>query len=107
MSAARNLGTKKKSRKAKQKKRDVGAVIKKLDVTSLHEDDITDVMLHCATALNARRAVSRRSSAASAANCCYTKSGASSTVSLWSNGFKVGETSEDDAKARGIPPCGG
>jgi hypothetical protein len=107
MNAARNPGTKKKAKKAKQKKRDVGAVIKKLDVTSLHEDDITDVMLHCASALKLRRAMVKTSSRTAAADCCYTKSGASSTVSLWSNGFKVGETSEDDAKARGIPPCGG
>jgi hypothetical protein len=107
MNAARNPGTKNKAKKFKPKKRDVSAVIKKLDVTSLHEDDITDVMLHCASALKLKRATAKRSSAAFAADCCYTKSGASSTVSLWSNGFKVGETSEDDAEARGIPPCGG
>jgi hypothetical protein len=106
MSAARNRGTKKKAATSKQKKRNVGAVIKKLDVTSLHEDDITDVMLHCATALKVRRALGQKSLANDAADCCYTKSGSSSTVSLWSNGFKVGETSEDDAKSRGIPPCG-
>jgi hypothetical protein len=45
--------------------------------------------------------------AASGDDRCYTKSGDSSTVSIWSGGFKVGETSEDDAKASGIPPCGG
>jgi len=89
-------------------KRDVGSVIKKLDVASLHKDDITDVMLHCASALNLRKAIaSPKASAAASASYCYTKSGARSTVSIWSNGFKVGETTEANAKASGIPPCGG
>lgn len=42
----------------------------------------------------------------SATDYCYTKSGSSSIVSLWQNGFKVGETTQADADARGIPPCG-
>ena len=49
-----------KAKKFKPKKRDVSAVIKKLDVTSLHEDDITDVMLHCASALKLKRAMAKQ-----------------------------------------------
>jgi hypothetical protein len=89
--------------------RDVGMLIEKLDVASLHDDDITAILLHCASALSARKAIGRRGAVMteSVGNTCYTKSGENSTVSLWSGGFKVGETSEADAKASGIPPCGG
>jgi hypothetical protein len=100
---------KKKPKKGvRRARRDVGSVIKKLDVSSLHEDAITEVMLHCATALNLRRAIGSRNASppASSASYCYTKAGNSSTVSIWSGGFKVGESSEADAKASGIPPCG-
>jgi hypothetical protein len=37
---------------------------------------------------------------------CYTKAGDDPTVSIWSGGFKVGEMSEAEAHAKGIPPCG-
>jgi hypothetical protein len=89
--------------------RDVGMLIEKLDVASLHDDDITTILLHCAAALSVRKVIGRRGvvMTESAGNTCYTKAGDSSTVSLWSGGFKVGETSEADAKASGIPPCGG
>ena len=95
--------------------RDVGTRIKNLDVTSLHDDDIAVVMRHCASALNLRKVIDSpaagsspaASMAHSSASYCYTKSGESSTVSIWSGGFKVGESSEADAKASGIPPCGG
>jgi hypothetical protein len=99
-------GPKKKTAKkgGRRARRDVGSVIKKLDVSSLHKDAITDVMLHCASALNLKKAISSR--AESSASYCYTKSGSSSTVSIWSGGFKVGESSEAAAKASGIPPCG-
>jgi hypothetical protein len=102
------VAAKAKAKKTGKKKRNVGAVINKLNIDSLHEDDIKDVMLHCASVLNVRRTIANRkaSAAASSASCCYTKSGSSSTVSLWSGGFKVGETTQADAEARGIPPCG-
>jgi hypothetical protein len=89
--------------------RDVGMLIEKLDVASLHDDDITTILLHCASALSLRKVINRRGALMrdSVGSTCYTKSGDSSTVSLWSGGFKVGETSEADAKASGIPPCGG
>jgi hypothetical protein len=99
-------GPKKKTAKkgGRRARRDVGSVIKKLDVSSLHKDAITDVMLHCASALNLKKAIGSRNE--SSASYCYTKSGSSSTVSIWSGGFKVGESSEAAAKASGIPPCG-
>jgi hypothetical protein len=86
----------------------VGKRIKTLDVGSLHSDDITAVLLHCASALNLRKVIDSPgvTMADSSASYCYTKSGDSSTVSIWSGGFKVGESSEADAKASGIPPCG-
>jgi hypothetical protein len=95
--------------KSRQKKRrDLKAVIKTLDVSSLHDSDLTDVLLHTASTLNFRKAIANTdaSLAQSSANYCYTKSGSSSTVSIWSGGFKVGESSQADAEARGIRPCG-
>ena len=105
-------GTKKKKKtvrnSTRRARRDVSSVIKRLDVSSLHSDAITDVMLHCASALNLKKAIRGRnaSPADSSVTYCYTKSGSSSTVSIWSGGFKVGESSEANAKASGIPPCG-
>jgi hypothetical protein len=38
---------------------------------------------------------------------CYTKVGGDPTVTIWRDGVIVGEMSEAEADARGIPPCGG
>ncbi|MDH6263802.1 hypothetical protein [Bradyrhizobium sp. BR13661] len=86
----------------------VRTMITNLDVPSLHSDDITDILLHCASVLNLRNAIDNpnASLAQSSARYCYTKSGDDPTVSIWSGGFKVGETSEANARASGIPPCG-
>jgi hypothetical protein len=86
----------------------VRAMISNLNVPSLHSDDITDILLHCASVLNLRNAIDNpnASLAQSSARYCYTKSGDDPTVSIWSGGFKVGETSEANARASGIPPCG-
>ncbi|UWU75929.1 hypothetical protein N2603_39325 [Bradyrhizobium huanghuaihaiense] len=86
----------------------VRTIITSLDVPSLHSDDITDILLHCASVLNLRNAIDNpnASLAQSSARYCYTKSGDDPTVSIWSGGFKVGETTEANAKASGIPPCG-
>jgi hypothetical protein len=88
--------------------RDVGTLIKKLDVASLRNDDITAILLHCASALSLRKAIGSRNNrmVRSSASYCYTKAGDSSAVSIWSGGFKVGDSTEADAKANGIPPCG-
>jgi hypothetical protein len=87
---------------------DVGTLIKNLDVASLHNDDITSILLHCASALNLRKVIDSPGAtmANSSASYCYTKSGDDPTVSIWSGGFKVGESSEEDARSSGIPPCG-
>lgn len=96
------------ARAAPQDDRGVGTLIKQLDVASLHNDEITAIMLHCASALNLRKVINTPgvTVAHSPATYCYTKAGDSSTVSLWSGGFKVGETSEEEAQANGIRPCG-
>jgi hypothetical protein len=92
-----------------RRRRNLRSVINNLDITSLHEDDISDLLLHCASALSLRKVLynSETPLAKSAANYCYTKAGDDPTVSIWSGGFKVGETSEANAQASGIPPCGG
>lgn len=91
-------------------KRDAKSLIEHLDLHSLHEDEIKTIRDCCTAALDFRRTFQTESTDATlahvAAEYCYTKSGASSTVSIWKNGFKVGETTEADADARGIPPCG-
>ena len=91
-------------------KRDAKSLIEHLDLHSLHEDEIKTIRDCCTATLDFRRTFHTESVDATlahvAAEYCYTKSGASSTVSIWRNGFKVGETTEADADARGIPPCG-
>jgi hypothetical protein len=108
-------GSKTKPKKAKitkasapRDKRDVGALISRLDVSSLHKDDISTLMQHFSSALNFHNLTGGLgiTSESSSASYCYTKSGSSDTVSIWSGGFKVAETSEADAKAKGILPCG-
>jgi hypothetical protein len=88
--------------------RDLGTLIKSLDIASLRNDDVTAILLHCASVLNLRKVIESPgfTMSQSSASYCYTKSGDSSRVSIWSGGFKVGETTESDAKASGIPPCG-
>jgi hypothetical protein len=89
-------------------KRDAGSAIKKLDVPTLHDEALSEVMLHLASAVRLRRALSTTKATLGEASgsYCYTKSGSSSTVTIWSNGFIVGQSSEADAKASGIKPCG-
>ncbi|UPT92456.1 hypothetical protein HAP41_0000049325 (plasmid) [Bradyrhizobium barranii subsp. apii] len=91
-------------------KRDAKSLIEHLDLHSLHEDDIKTIRDCCTAALDFRKALQNESidatMAHAAAGYCYTKSGASSTVSIWKDGFKVGETTQADADTRGIPPCG-
>jgi hypothetical protein len=92
----------------KGKRRDVVSIVADLDISSLNKDEIADVLVHLASALNLRKIIDtpEMTLTESSANYCYTKSGSSSTVSIWSGGFKVGETSEANAKASGIPSCG-
>ncbi|TPJ72818.1 hypothetical protein [Mesorhizobium sp. B2-6-2] len=88
--------------------RDIKRIIADLDLPTLHEDEIAELMHHAASSLKSRTALKPAVLSKIEPNSlCYTKSGDSSTVSLWSNGFKQGTTSEQDALARGIRPCGG
>ncbi|ANW01303.1 hypothetical protein [Bradyrhizobium icense] len=83
-------------------------LIEKLDVASLKNDDLTAILLHCASALNLRKVIDTPdlTMEMSPASYCYTGGADDSMVSIWSGGFKVGETSLENAKASGIPPCG-
>jgi hypothetical protein len=88
--------------------KELGALIKKIDVPSLHDDDITTILMHCNSVLDFRRTVggAELSSRASSSGKCYRKAGDSSEVSIYEGFFKVGTMSEESAKAQGIPRCG-
>ena len=89
-------------------RRNIKSIIADLDLPTLHEDEIAELMHHAALSLKSRAALKTAVLSKIEPNSlCYTKSGDSSTVSLWRNGFKQGTTSEQDALARGIRPCGG
>lgn len=90
------------------RRRNIETVIKKLDVSTLQEDKLSEILLHLASALNIRKALDDPTLALpqSSSSLCYTKSGESTMVSLWRGPFKEGQTTEATAKARGIPPCG-
>jgi hypothetical protein len=77
------------------------SLIKNLKVASLHTDDITDIMLHCATALNVRKAKRNTPSG----SVCYWKAADSTDAVIMQNGYVLERTTEADAQARGIPRC--
>jgi ribonuclease BN (tRNA processing enzyme) len=93
---------------AKSKKRDLRSVIKQLDVTSLHSDHITDIMLHCASVLRLKKIIDSpaMTSAQSSASLCYTWPGDTQIVTIWRGNEIVEDTTKEDADARGIRPCG-
>jgi hypothetical protein len=93
---------------SRRAKHDARSAIKKLDAPALHDEALSEVMLHLASAARLRRALSTSTATLGEASgsYCYTKSGGSPTVTIWSNGFIVGESSEAEAKASGIRPCG-
>lgn len=94
--------------KPRPRRRNIETVIKKLDVSTLQEDQLSEILLHVASSLNIRKALNNPTLALpqSSSGLCYTKAGDSTMVSLWRGPFKEGETTEANAKARGIPPCG-
>lgn len=96
------------TRPAETKSRDLRSVIKKLDVTSLHSDDITDIMLHCAAALSLRKVLDGPAiaTAQSSAGYCYDWAGDDNIVVIRHGRDPVGKTTKEDAEARGIRPCG-
>jgi hypothetical protein len=90
------------------RRRNIESVIKKLDVSTLQEDQLSELLLHVASSLNIRKALDNPTLALprSSAGLCYTKSGTSPIVTLRNGPYRVGETTEADALARGIRPCG-
>ncbi|MHC2708402.1 hypothetical protein ACVIWV_007695 [Bradyrhizobium diazoefficiens] len=92
-------------------KRDAKVLLEHLDLLhSLNEGDIKTIRDCCTATLEYRDLFRTESVDATlthkASEYCYTKSGASSNVSIWKNGFKVEKTTQADAEARGIRPCG-
>jgi hypothetical protein len=84
------------------------SLIKKINVPSLHDEDIATILMHCNSVLDFRRTVEsgELSSKATPSGKCYRKAGDSSEVSIYEGFFKVGTMSEESAKAQGIPRCG-
>jgi len=93
---------------ARPRRRNIEAVIKKLDVSTLQEDQLSELLFHVASSLNLRKALDNPALAfpQSSSGLCYSKAGDSDIVSLWRGPFKEGETTVANAQARGIPPCG-
>lgn len=70
---------------------------------------LTQIMLHCATILSARRTgKSRGKTSFAASGLCYRSTGGNtSDVSLWQDGFPLGQRiSLAEAQTRHIPACG-
>lgn len=85
------------------------AYLEELKITSLHGEDIGAVVRHGEAVLKFRRTIgSSDSTLARAANSrCYIKAGDSNIVNIVDkDGNDYGETTQEDADARGIPPCG-
>lgn len=76
-----------------------------LSTNHLDDQAITDLMLHCASVLAFRRAVTSTGTDATP-GLCYRGVGGTDAVSLWLNGFKVETCSRQEAQDRGIPACG-
>jgi hypothetical protein len=93
---------------AKPGNRDLRSVITELNVASLPDDDIANIMLHCAAVLRLRKRIDRPAmpTLQSSADLCYTWPGDTQIVTVWHGREIVEETTKDDADARGIPPCG-
>ncbi|MBX4870228.1 hypothetical protein HJA85_25150 [Rhizobium bangladeshense] len=76
-----------------------------LSADILDDQAITDLMLHCASVLAFRRAISG-ANVESTRGLCYKGVGGSDKVTVWSNGFKVWTCLRQEAQDRGIPACG-
>ena len=85
--------------------RDLAHVIHQLDVRSLSDAHLTDIMHHVATALKVRSMVAG-AAAGGSVGVCYTRAADSNDATLWNNGFIVGHTTVQQAQAQGIPACG-
>ncbi|WP_161495824.1 hypothetical protein [Bradyrhizobium japonicum] len=85
------------------------AFIEELKITSLHGEDIGAIVKHCEAVLTFRRTIGSPvpSIERAATSRCYEKAADSNIVNITDkDGNDYGETTQEDADARGIPPCG-
>ncbi|MGY2850681.1 hypothetical protein ACVIWU_008293 [Bradyrhizobium sp. USDA 4509] len=85
------------------------AFIEELKITSLHGEDIGAIVKHCDAVLKFRRTIGSPdpSFESAATSRCYEKAADSNIVNITDkDGNDYGETTQEDADARGIPPCG-
>jgi hypothetical protein len=81
-------------------------LLETIDVASLHNDDIADIMLRCASTLNFRKTLAN--DATTVAGYCYTQAPGESWVTVWQNNHPVEyNVPLKDAERRHIPICGG
>ncbi|SEH87159.1 hypothetical protein [Tardiphaga sp. OK245] len=78
------------------------------DVALLNNDEITEVIHHCAAALRRRKpSTAKRTDAKQAsAQGCYTWAGDTKWVTVWSGGEIVKKMLKSEADQQGIKPCG-
>ncbi|WP_257170365.1 hypothetical protein [Bradyrhizobium sp. SRS-191] len=96
---ARSKPTRLKPKKLKE-------LLENLDIASLHDDDLADIMLRCASTLNFRKTLT--GSAKTAAVYCYTQAPGESWVTVWQDGHPVEyRVPLAVAQQRHIPVCGG
>ncbi|AGB43065.1 hypothetical protein Mesau_00576 [Mesorhizobium australicum WSM2073] len=90
----------------------LNSLMANLDISSMHNDDVAAVLLHCASVLNSRRTASNLSLSEAMANafqgCCWTKAGDSPIVTIKKDGRVKGHLpSKEVARKYHIPNCGG
>jgi hypothetical protein len=81
-------------------------LLETLDVASLHDDDIADIMLRCASTLNFRKTLANDSK--TVAGYCYTQAPGENWVTVWQSDHIVERyVPLEVAQQRHIPICGG
>jgi hypothetical protein len=91
---------------APRRKRDTGSVITDLDLASLDDAAITDILLHAASALALRKiSPNPEASRTRSAIRCYTKAADSPIVTVWERGRVYKDMPESEALANGYLPC--
>jgi hypothetical protein len=81
-------------------------LLETLDVASLHDDDIADIILRCASTLNFRKTLANDTT--TVAGYCYTQAPGESWVTVWQNLHPVEyHVPLAVAEQRHIPICGG
>ena len=95
---------------SKLDRRHFDSLIAKLDVSSMHEDDITALLLHCADVLNGRRGATDLAllKPKTYEGCCWERAGDDPVVSIYRRNprkFLQFMADEDEATRNGIPSC--